>query len=110
MTNDIPEYDIGPDGLDCDEELAGGSYRWAVCHYTNGGYEGHGYMVAMGTDGRLYVWNLSHCSCYGPLDDGPTITTVSEYLKPDETIFTDPAEDALKAKVAELLLAEQGGE
>ena len=44
--------------------------HWVVYAYYGGCYEGGGDLVLMEEGGNLYHFNLSHCSCYGPLDGG----------------------------------------
>lgn len=36
--------------------------------YCSGSYEGSGALIAT-KDGRWYTKDLSHCSCYGPMED-----------------------------------------
>lgn len=47
-----------------DEEL-----QWLISDYKSGSWEGSG--SAVGFDGvDLLLYNLGHCSCYGPFDGG----------------------------------------
>lgn len=48
-----------------------GDYEILVTDYEYGSYEGFGYALLLRPDGTVEGWGLSHCSCYGPGDDGP---------------------------------------
>jgi|ERR1035437_4411368 hypothetical protein len=37
--------------------------------YKQGDYEGSGNALALGDNGLYYVESLSHCSCYGPVEN-----------------------------------------
>ncbi len=106
-------YSVGPDELDeytlekvrKDERL-----DWMVYFYKNEGYDGSGEAVA-GKDELIYLWDLSHCSCYGPLDGWETCDlakatrqTVAEFLEPKESIFDVDCKAVIRAKVTELIL------
>lgn len=46
-----------------------------------GGYEGMGQMVGKLTDGRLFIHDMSHCSCYGPverIDTQPEFSSIAD--------------------------------
>lgn len=65
-------YSVGPDELGpfSDRDFPPGKVEWFVYHYTSGSWDGSGTGVIKRADGT-YGWaNLSHCSCYGPLDGG----------------------------------------
>lgn len=48
--------------------LKGLSANWVVYHYNNYGYDGDGFIVWR--NGNKYGYTrISHCSCYGPVDD-----------------------------------------
>lgn len=54
-----------------DEELSvPDNYEVFVSDYHRGWYDGYGEAIGI-KDGHAYIYNLSHCSCYGPTDDGP---------------------------------------
>lgn len=91
------EYDLG--------QVVKEKYLWLVYWYENGGYDGHGEAVALGTDGMLYRTGLSHCSCYGPMDGfgGVTAITKEEFLRDKDDIFDYDARKEVKDKVRELL-------
>ncbi len=98
-------YQVGPDmpyGLSEDQKFA-----WVVIYYENGGYDGQGEAVALcKDDGLLYIKNLGHCSCYGPMDDGLEAggtMTVEKFLEDKEDIISYDAKDVVKEKVSELL-------
>lgn len=46
--------------------------------YASGSYEGSGDLLAV-KDGKWYNKDLSHCSCYGPLEDFATNETDYQY-------------------------------
>ncbi len=81
-------------------------YEWLVYDYWDqDGYSGDGEGVALGKDGLLYVYNLGHCSCYGPFDsfgshDGGI--TVEKYLE-TENDATDPFNQKVRDKVKKLM-------
>lgn len=54
-----------------DEEVsAPDNYEVFVSDYHMDYYEGGGEAVGI-KNGYAYIYNLSHCSCYGPTDGGP---------------------------------------
>lgn len=55
----LSEWDI--------EDLPSGC-EWIVHDYEYSDYSGGGYAVCKCGD-ELLIYNLGHCSCYGPLDD-----------------------------------------
>jgi hypothetical protein len=101
-------YQVGPDLLTDEYDLSyvKDDYVWFVYFYSNGGYDGCGEAVALGKDGFLHCLDLSHCSCYGPMENWATKTskvTVEEYMTPSESAFDPVAMEAVMAKVKELL-------
>lgn len=40
----------------------------AYVKYTNGGYDGFGYLIGLSFDHKWCFIDMSHCSCNGPLD------------------------------------------
>lgn len=51
------------------DELTKFEGEWAVVAYYTEPYEGSGQMIIKVGD-ALRLYNLGHCSCYGPLDEG----------------------------------------
>jgi hypothetical protein len=98
-------YQIGPDvPYDLSEDER---FEWIVHYYEDGGYDGSGEAVGLcKDDGLLYVKNLGHCSCYGPMDGGMESGdkyTVEQFLSDkDDIMFYDPGKE-MKDKVKELL-------
>jgi len=43
--------------------------KWVAYHYTAGDYEGSGDMLVALTNGTFCMYGMSHCSCYGPMDN-----------------------------------------
>ena len=59
-----------------DEEL-----DLVVTDYTAGSYDGSGDALGYSSkSNRVYHWNLSHCSCYGPFDGGPMEYLLEDFL------------------------------
>ena len=57
---------------------------WLVTDYESGQWEGSG--SAVGFNGiHLLVYNLSHCSCYGPNEGGPESMSLETYFKNRES-------------------------
>jgi len=104
-------YQVGPD---TPYDLPGEDnqrFEWLVYWYEDGGYDGSGEAVAFCKDeGMLYVRNLEHCSCYGPLDGGMESGVkypVEKFLEEKDDIFTYDARKEIKEKVSELLASWQ---
>jgi hypothetical protein len=71
LNGELSEYEI----------KAVSSHSKIVYHYTDGGYDGWGELIGWNEDGSLSVYDLGHCSCFGPTDEGPYETlTVEEYI------------------------------
>lgn len=102
-------FQVGPDQLsewDLKEVQDDGRFEWLVYWYEDGGYDGSGEAVALGKDGLLYIKNLGHCSCYGPMDGWATDcdkTTAQEFFKKKESIFELEVKDEIYKKVRELI-------
>jgi hypothetical protein len=95
-------YNVGHDELsEWDLEYAKGAV-WFVYSYEDGGYDGSGEGVALMPDGQLQCFNLSHCSCYGPMESG-IFTSVEEYLRPKDSVHDYYSKPEVEAKVRELL-------
>jgi hypothetical protein len=92
----MKEYQLGNDdpGLRND-------YEWAVHHYDVGDWSGSGTGAAY-KDGKLYVWDFGHCSCYGPLEAGPDEYDV-ESLDWDDLHTLSELDNDVRNKVQELL-------
>jgi len=97
-------FNVGPDKLgDWELDRVGHAYRWFVYRYEEGCWDGSGKAVGMKEDGTLWLFDLSHCSCYGPLDNAPDQIDEDTLLSPTSVYDPDvPAE--VVAKVRELLL------
>lgn len=82
-------------------------FEWVVFWYEDGGYDGSGEAVGLRKqDGLLYVKNLEHCSCYGPMDGGLEsggLFTVEEFLNHKDNVLDFDARKEIKDKIAELL-------
>lgn len=98
-------YQVGPD---CPYDLQDDDrFEWVVHWYEDGGYDGSGDAVGLNKeDGLLYIKNLGHCSCYGPLDGGMesgSKCSVAKFLENKDNIHDLDVTDAIKVKVLELL-------
>lgn len=49
-----------------------------ISDYEEGSYDGSGEAILL-KDGKVYVYGLGHCSCYGPLENTPTEYTQEEF-------------------------------
>ena len=105
MENKI--YQLGPDEFD-EYDLSNGPHHfdWLVYHYTAGSYEGSG--VAVWKVGDVYgMQNLSHCSCYGPMDScdaaGQSIDAILKDLSVSEKDYDYVQMKAVGDKVKELI-------
>lgn len=64
----MERYQVGVSSLgDYDFDELPKEIEWVVYDYEHEPYEGSGYAVAKFGE-ALLVYNLGHCSCYGPLD------------------------------------------
>lgn len=102
-------FSVGPDDLD-DYELKAvredGRFEWFIYWYESGSWEGSGYALAYNKeDGLLHHKSLSHCSCYGPMEDWASCgeVTVDEFLNGTESVFDYDCRDEIKIKAIELL-------
>lgn len=100
-------YNVGPDEL---YDLPGEDdqkWEWLVFWYEDGGYDGSGEAVALcKEDNLLYIKNLSHCSCYGPMDGGMGSgdkVTIEDFVSHKDNIHIYDARMEIKDKVVELL-------
>lgn len=75
-------------------------YDILVIDYESDGYNGYG--CAVGIKGEYVdIYNLSHCSCYGPFDDGPNQISLKTYM---ESALVDVPDNVYRKSV-ELLEA-----
>lgn len=98
-------YNVGPDEVYGDLEEA--DFEFIVYWYQIGDYCGDGEAVGLcNSDKLIYVKNLGHCSCYGPMDGGMKsgdTMTVQDFLSNKDNIHYYDARDEIKDKVRELL-------
>ena len=87
---------------DYDFEYIGNDYEWVVYHYENWGYEGDGELVAYDGD-ILHIYQLGHCSCYGPLEGSSEAISKEKYLNSDNVLDTDTRFGDVREKVLKLL-------
>lgn len=96
-------YNVGPDELSFNED----DFEFIVCWYESGYYCGSGEAVGFcKTDKMIYVKNLGHCSCYGPMDDGMKsgdTYDIKYFLQDKDNIHSYDAREEIKDKVEELL-------
>lgn len=101
-------FNVGPDDLTSDLAQFEDRYEWVVYWYESGDYDGGGEAVALRKDGKIDVWNLSHCSCYGPLDEWdhkPDVYSVEEFLRDKENIHDLTVKSEVEKKARRLLFA-----
>lgn len=100
-------YSIGPDEL-ADYEISKVDADILIYYYEQAvSYGGDGYAIAV-KDGRVDMFGLGHCSCYGPTDDLVMIYPWSldeakNFVKYDEnypTRLRDVSDCDFKIKVA----------
>lgn len=105
-------HKIGPDDPWITEDETK-SFYWIVHWYEQGNYDGSGEAVGLNKDdGLLYFKNLSHCSCYGPMDGWPgdaTKYSVEDFLAEQDDIMVEDPRYELKKKVRELIGPTSGG-
>ena len=79
------------------------SFDWIVHNYKIGDWCGDGCAAAL-KDSILYIYNLGHCSCYGPFEFGYFDSfSIQEFLY-SEDIFTGIInDDKVRNKVMELV-------
>ena len=87
---------------------AGETVEWIIHHYTSGWYDGDGTLIARLSNGLYLHMELSHCSCYGPLEGGEWEWYSAETVKHDLNLMDLPSPDqvAVNAKWREVELPE----
>jgi hypothetical protein len=91
-------YRLGDDAYDL---RASFEYEWLVYDYGIGDYCGNGTAVALSKDGKLYMADLGHCSCYGPFDGDWTEVKLSDFQT--DSIHDLGSSVTLEAVVVELM-------
>ena len=61
--------------------------KWVAYDYTNEGYEGSGSALVAWEDGTFHFEDMSHCSCYSPLENVATQNRAKHSLKDIESWF-----------------------
>ena len=69
--SELDEYDL--------EGLYKANAQAAFYWYASGSYEGSGQLLVV-KDGKWYLHDMGHCSCYGPIDHLNLSTPISESL------------------------------
>lgn len=64
LSTDAVEHD------EIKEAFPEAEYRGVAYFYEAGDYDGSGFIAGIRNDGEILGFNMGHCSCYGPLDDG----------------------------------------
>lgn len=78
-------------------------YVWIITDYITGDYYGDGEALGLRKDGKYDIWNLGHCSCYGPFEEGPVNTVSHEALFGDLVTLCCEVGPEVLAKAKELL-------
>ena len=95
----MEKYSVGKDEIDWGWHHIQ-DVDWFVYWYENGYYEGNGFAVAK-RGNELELYNLGHCSCYGPLENNPfDKISIERFL---EGRVTDNIPEEVSTKVLELL-------
>ncbi len=89
------DCDLGEESI-C--EAIGKDFEWAVYRYGTGSYEGDGNMIHK-KNGKYYMSVLSHCSCYGPLENISAFAyaSIEEITKVSSEGLNAELEDIVKA-------------
>lgn len=74
---------------------------YAVHHYQADPYYGQGQLIICTVGRKYYFVNLEHCSCYSPLDNKFTETTIDEILNSSSIHDMDISDD-IRAKIREI--------
>lgn len=84
-------YDMGPSGLGLYNKEVPPNAKWIVSWYKVDGYDGSGAAVMKVGRGTYYYTSISHCSCFGPLDeDDPWGKPVGDYRALIKLLTHDP--------------------
>ena len=97
-------FSVGPDELESYElSYLPDNYLYFVYYYKNGYYDGDGYGILVDVDKKMYKAYLSHCSCYGPLDDWQKELEITrDELESDSVLYGNYEEEVIK-KILELI-------
>jgi len=98
----MKKYCLCEELQDYDFECIGDNYEWVVYHYENYGYEGDGELIAYDGD-ILHIYQLGHCSCYGPLEGNCDAISKEKYLNSDNVLDADTRFGDVREKVLKLL-------
>ena len=102
------KYEWSPSSIDngeISEKLSDvSSFVFVVMYeYFTETYEAHGTMVVVFSDGSTQKYDLSHCSCYGPIDEVGSqdckISTIEKLLESSDSIHDDDLSLAMKAEL-----------
>jgi hypothetical protein len=72
-------------------------YIWVVTEYESYTYEGNGDAVAKHKNGELHYYNLGHCSCYGPFENGFDLFNINE-----DNVLSPTVSNEMMSKILEL--------
>ncbi|MHA2062225.1 MAG: hypothetical protein ACW963_08065 [Candidatus Sifarchaeia archaeon] len=98
----MKKYCLGEELEDYDWEDIGNHYEWVVYCYESYMYEGDGELVAF--DGEnLHIYQLGHCSLYGPLERNCDTISKEKYLASDNVLDVDTEYRDVRRKVLKLL-------
>ena len=81
-------------------------YEWLVYWYESGYYDGQGQAVALRKDGLLELYDLGHCSCYGPFDAfgmNASKITQEQFFEEEKNVLDSIQYDEIRKKVVKLL-------
>lgn len=79
-------------------------FSWVVYNYYLGSYEGSGFLAGWVPDEcRVYYYDLSHCSCYGPCQNEPEKLTLVDFFARPKNAYDQEYDESVRMKVAELV-------
>ena len=62
-----------------------------VTDYESEIYSGYGFALVQRKNGNIELYNLSHCSCYGPMEHPPFLTwnSIDDFLNDNSVLHQD---------------------
>ncbi len=98
-------FSVGPDDVHSYEldRFSSDDIAYIVYWYEIYSYEGDGDCVVIHHDNSMEYFGMSHCSCYGPLEDSGVSITVEDIVSTKESIHEFDCKEEVKNKVKELL-------
>ena len=98
-------YNVGPDQLEEYDLQRLGQYDYVVYSYECGFYDGSGQAVGIDISKQeAHIFDLSHCSCYGPTDGNRLHSSMplSDFV--GEHVLSHEVYEAIFEKILVLLI------